>query len=63
MKLTDEETLLIQKIKDDLIDIQGNNGDTEVLHVRADNLLCELLEGIGLHDISIEFDKINKWYA
>lgn len=41
----------------------GNSGDPEVAHVRADNLLCDILEQIGEDEIVKVFHDIKKWYA
>ena len=37
--------------------------DTEVAHMFADDALCLFLKEIGMDDIVIEYDKIDKWYA
>lgn len=38
-------------------------GDAEIAHSLADDLLCEMLETLGCHDLVAEWRKINKWYA
>ena len=38
-------------------------GDTEVAHVLADEVLCDLLESLGYVEIVEEFNSIYKWYA
>lgn len=35
----------------------------EERHAIADNLLCELLNNIGLNQIVEEYSKMEKWYA
>lgn len=37
--------------------------DKEEAHIRADNILCEVLEKIGFHDVVNVFHEIDKWYA
>lgn len=37
--------------------------DKEEAHIRADNILCEVLEKIGFHDVINVFHEIDKWYA
>ena len=37
--------------------------DTEILHVKADNLLCELLEELGCEKVTQKFKDFNKWYG
>ena len=37
--------------------------DIEYAHSKADKILCELLEELGLKDIVEEYKKIDKWYA
>jgi len=32
-------------------------------HVKADELLCNVLEGIGFEKMVREFKKIHKWYS
>ncbi len=39
------------------------SGDTESAHIRADEILCELLVALGYGDVVDEFQKISKWYA
>ena len=41
----------------------GNSGDPETDHVRADNLLCDILEQIGEDEIVKAFRSLEKWYA
>ena len=43
----------------DLLDMN----DKEEAHIRADNILCEVLEKIGFHDVVNVFHEIDKWYA
>ena len=62
MKFTIEQIELITKVKRGLIELKENQ-DTEVAHVKADDLLCELLNGLNLNDIVKEFEYIEKWYA
>lgn len=37
--------------------------DPETDHVRADNLLCDILEQIGEDEIVKVFRSLEKWYA
>lgn len=39
------------------------NGDTEMAHMEADRILCELLSSLGYEDVVEEWSKIHKWYA
>lgn len=39
------------------------NPDKEVAHIRADEVLCELLHGLGFDDVVEAFESIDKWYA
>ena len=45
-----------------LIECQ-NNGDTEMAHGNADDLLCEFLTALGYADVVAEYDKVDKWFA
>jgi hypothetical protein len=54
--MTREEA--IQRLKD-----EQENGDTEIAHINADDVLCDLLESLGYGDVVGEYEKINKWHA
>ena len=54
--MTKEEA--IQELK-----LQQKNGDTEVAHSNADDVLCALLSALGYNDVVAEYHKVNKWYA
>lgn len=41
----------------------GVGGDLETLHVRADDLMIELLTSLGYGDGAKIFDDMAKWYA
>lgn len=38
-------------------------GDIECAHSAADGILCEILEKLGYGDITLQYYKIEKWYA
>ena len=42
---------------------QQSNGDTEMAHCAADEILCEFLRELGHEDVVDEWDKVDKWYA
>lgn len=42
---------------------EQKNSDTEMAHVGADDVLCDLLESLGYQDVVSEYKKIDKWYA
>jgi hypothetical protein len=56
----------LQKIRDKAIkrlkELQDGYGIEEA-HMEADNILCEVLEAMGLFVIVEEYAKIDKWYA
>ena len=37
--------------------------DLEAAHIRANDILVELLINLGFENIVNEYEKINKWYA
>lgn len=37
--------------------------DTELSHIYADRLLCDILKEIGLSKVVEEFDRCEKWYS
>ena len=39
------------------------SGDIEIAHVDADDILCELLIGLGYSDVVNEYNEVEKWYA
>lgn len=39
------------------------NTDTEVAHLDADQVLCDLLEALGYKKVVDAYHKVNKWYA
>lgn len=45
-----------------LAHIQTMN-DQELAHVHADNVLTNLLRGLGFDDVVEEYNKVEKWYA
>lgn len=47
---------------DRLRQLQGK-GDTELQHVHADDVLCDLLKRLGFEAVVDEFEKVDKWYA
>jgi hypothetical protein len=42
---------------------QCNNADQESGHVEADEILCDLLDSLDMHEVVIEFRKLDKWYS
>ena len=40
-----------------------NNGDTEVAHLDADNILCDVLTQLGYKELVDLYEKVKKWYA
>lgn len=51
-----------QEAIEELRKIQGT-GDVEGYHIRADEILCELLSSLGLQDVVDEYNSVEKWYA
>jgi hypothetical protein len=46
----------------ELISLQ-NQGDKEMRHVYADDVLCSLLKDLGYSEVVEEYNKIDKWFA
>lgn len=46
----------------ELIELQSDT-DTEMAHIRADDVLCDLLESLGFDEVVVESHKIKKWHA
>jgi hypothetical protein len=62
MKLTKKQLIIKESVIARLKKEQ-TNWDTENAHCEADDLLCELLNEIGLQEVVEEYIKIGKWYA
>lgn len=39
------------------------SNDTEGAHIEADNIICVVLEKLGLANLVAEYEKVDKWYA
>lgn len=46
-----------------LVDEDALGGDTELLHGKADDLLCEALDSLGYEAGTNAFHRLVKWYA
>lgn len=42
---------------------EQENWDSEMAHVNADEVLCDLLTALGYDDVVAEYNRIRKWYA
>ena len=40
-----------------------NNGDTEVAHINADAVHCDVLTQLGYKELVDLYEKVKKWYA
>lgn len=40
-----------------------NNGDTEVAHLDADAVLCDVLTQLGYKELVDVYNQVGKWYA
>ena len=40
-----------------------NNSDTELAHLDADNILCDVLTQLGYKELVDLYEKVHKWYA
>lgn len=55
-------TVKVAKLSDELKDLM-HAYDPENAHVRADEILCELLELLGYKDFVEMFAEVPRWYA
>lgn len=55
-KMTEKKAL-------ELLKSLHHEGDYEMAHSEADNILCDLLETLGYKDVVESWRKIGKWYA
>ena len=59
------KTLTKKKIKeyeDKMLELT-NSYDAEDAHIKADDLLINLLKDLGLSDLAKIYDLVGKWYA
>lgn len=52
-----------QGVVDALEELQKPNGDTEILHSAADELVIQFIRSLGYDDIADAWQKVPKWYA
>jgi hypothetical protein len=57
-----KEDMTRERALAELKGFQGD-GDIEIAHSRADDVLCKLLTALGYEDVVREYDKVPKWYA
>lgn len=43
--------------------LDNNGGDIEVAHLKADDIITDLLRSLGYEDIVALWSKVPKWYA
>ena len=55
-RMTKEEAL-------EELDKCQKDGDTELAHSNADDVLCGLLHELGYGDVVAEYHKVHKWFA
>lgn len=60
--MADSEKTRMEEAIDRMRELQ-KPGDTEEAHVMADEVLCQMLENLGCHQLVAEWRKIDKWYA
>ena len=53
---------LNKKYSKELKELQNVN-DTEIAHIKADDVLCNLLMDLGYQEIVDNYNKIYKWFA
>ena len=61
--MTDKELkkIMVKQLK--VINRELGEKDTEMAHVHADDVLCDLLIVLGYDEVVSEWEKIPKWYA
>lgn len=60
--MTKKQKKLVEDVKAEL-QKYAEHSDFEIAHEKADALIVNLLEGIGLKDVSDIYKKVGKWYA
>lgn len=53
----------IQRLHVELEELAKNEGDTEIDHGRADDIVEEILRLLGYKEIADLYEKVDKWYA
>lgn len=42
---------------------ESKDGDVEMLHLQADDLLINFLKSLGYKDLARAYNRVDKWYA
>jgi hypothetical protein len=61
--MSNKEIQEIIKELNELKEDGDNDGDIEMNHECADDVLCNLLIDLGYQDVVDAYNKIDKWYA
>lgn len=40
-----------------------SKGDVEICHSAADDLLCEVVERLGMYELAEDYRSVKKWYS
>lgn len=56
--MTREEAIKALKVEQ-----ENRDGDVEVVHVHADEILCKFLRELGYADVVEEWEKVDRWYS
>lgn len=58
-----ERVLMTREEALEELKVIAKDTDTEVAHVDADDVLCQLLSDLGYNDVVMAYRQIGKWYA
>lgn len=61
--LTATDKVFLKTALEMMQELRNNPQDMEIDHIKADNILCNVLKALGQEELVNEFDKIKKWYA
>lgn len=66
--MTKKHALIVEKYLKEFDDLAKHSGDTEVVHVCADNLLLQVVRELGFCQLADAWAKVEKatggfWYA
>ena len=61
--LTATDKVFLKTALEMMQELRNNPQYMEIDHIKADNILCNVLKALGQEELVNEFDKIKKWYA
>lgn len=61
--MTNKQKIILGKAIEELCELEKSGWDKELDHLKADKILCDVLDAFGCKQLTELFIKIEKWYA